>query len=72
MAVRLTNNTVAEEHACLSAHASRRMAASTSSMEKHVIYARQRHVWMNVMYDPGRRSFIVVTYDADVAYALAR
>jgi hypothetical protein len=29
------------------------MAAGTSSMEKNVIYARKRHVWMNVINDPG-------------------
>jgi hypothetical protein len=28
-----------------------RAAANTSSMEKNVIYARQRHVWMNVIYE---------------------
>jgi hypothetical protein len=27
------------------------MAADTSSMEKNVIYARRRHVWMNVIYE---------------------
>jgi hypothetical protein len=52
MTVRLRSNNLRphpEEHASASAHASRRMAANgeranTSSMEKHVTYARQRHV----------------------------
>jgi hypothetical protein len=39
-------------------------------MEKDVIYARQRHVWMNVMYDPHQRFLqSVVIYDKHVIYA---
>jgi hypothetical protein len=42
-------------------------------MEKNVIYARQRHVWMNVMYDTGRQYIAAtVTYGKNVIYAFYR
>jgi hypothetical protein len=39
-------------------------------MEKDVIYARRRHVWM---YDPNRRDLAsVVIYDKNVTYGFSQ
>jgi hypothetical protein len=38
---------------------------------KNVIYARQRHVWMNAMSSAPGEFCAVVTYEKNVTYALA-